>query len=461
MPTAPLYDPTTFFYYGSPSNPTTEAGRIYESYPGLSFTVGVGDDAYNADPYGIEQRFARDDLLGYAYQLANEYPDIPPLPTHLGLSADDAQYVRDLAVFLNRSGQGIPIQGGKYGDNAGDGPGIGSILSNEFVIAALATGLAGGGAQLLSTAPEFGAAVPAGTAGAIASPAPATFGPYAGATVGAGELTTLPAVTVTAAAPTAGAVAPPTIFGLTIPEAVALGSTAVGVGGTAASFASNPGGTGNPSANSANTAPSIQSSPSSPTPGNTAPASTLDNGFLGTGLSASQAARLGATAISTGTALAGGGNDQTTTSRVNFPPETRNLIGGVEFPLLAGAIDEQSALLGPLLAGQPFAAQTAGQFGTRVPNTVRSAARTGAQTAGIGDLGPVFDDINVLQPQLLGALRSLALQRGAQSTSVVPPGFQPFLAPSTSQKTEGGGPGAFETGFQLAGTLGSAYLGSR
>lgn len=169
MPTAPLYDPAYFFYYGSESQPSTVPGTIYEDYPGLKFTEGYGDEAYNIDPNAIVQRPARQELVEQAHVLAQQYGDIPPLPG--GLAPDDAQYVRDLAVFLNRSPYGIPVQGGKYGDNAGDGPGIGSLLSNEFFIAATALAAAGG---LAGAYGAFSAAAPAATAAGEVAPAVAS-----------------------------------------------------------------------------------------------------------------------------------------------------------------------------------------------------------------------------------------------------------------------------------------------
>lgn len=187
MPFASVYQPRYRFYRGSESNPLAEVGAIYEDYPGLAFTQGSGDAEYTIDPYAVEQRLARPHLLERAQQMAFGSADIPDLPTDL--PEDDAQYTRDLATFLKRTAYGIPVEGGKYGDNAGDGPGLGSLLSNEFVLAALFTGAAAGGAAALGGAPAAGvaAAAPASWEAAAAT----ALGPEAlGATTAPGFYTT-------------------------------------------------------------------------------------------------------------------------------------------------------------------------------------------------------------------------------------------------------------------------------
>lgn len=157
--------------------------------------------------------------------------------------------------------------------------------------------------------------------------------------------------------------------------------------------------------------------------------------------------------IGTGIA-AGTKKNPKSTTQLEFPEETRRLIGDVEFPLLEGFQGEQAGFLGPLLGDRStFAPFLGAQFGGTVGPITQAAARRGAQDAGVTDLGPMFESLYGLSPELLQSLRELALQRGAQVKSVVPPGFGTFLSPSTSTTTSGTGPSAFETGFGLAGAL--------
>lgn len=152
-----------------------------------------------------------------------------------------------------------------------------------------------------------------------------------------------------------------------------------------------------------------------------------------------------------------GGKETTSTSRLEFPEETRRLFQGIEEPLLQSSFAEQINLLAPLLAGfrgrdvytQRFGAPTA---------LVEGAARRGASQAGVTDFGPIFEGIQGLSPELIAALQQLAIARGAQINAVIPPGFGQFLSPQTftQQKTEG--PSPFEAGFGIAGSL--AQIGS-
>ncbi len=156
-------------------------------------------------------------------------------------------------------------------------------------------------------------------------------------------------------------------------------------------------------------------------------------------------------------ATAGDPTSQTTSqSQPEFPEVTRRIIGDVEFPLLRSGIQEQTNLG---LAFAPGALDTTGILGRRTEGpmqAVQSAATKGAETAGISDLGPIFENVFGLQPEFLESLRTLVMQRGAQTRGVVSPGFLPFLQPArTSQSTTTqAGPSAVETGFALASNLG-------
>jgi hypothetical protein len=174
------------------------------------------------------------------------------------------------------------------------------------------------------------------------------------------------------------------------------------------------------------------------------------------------AAIAGAATLGSGIAQATSGGRQTTsTSSLEFPEETRRLFQGLEEPLLQGSFAEQANLLAPLLAGFRGRGALQQRFGAPA-QLVTSAARRGATQAGISDFGPIFEGIGGLSPELIAALQQLTVARGAGVQAVVPPGFGQFLSPQTftQQKTEG--PSAFESGFQIAGSLaqiGGAYYG--
>ena len=138
-----------------------------------------------------------------------------------------------------------------------------------------------------------------------------------------------------------------------------------------------------------------------------------------------------------------------TTQELEFPAESRQLIQDVELPLLEGNRREQDALMIPFLqgnAGSPFINE---QFGN-MPNLVDAAARKGAKSQGINDLGPTMEGVRSLSPELVAALKELAFQRSAQTRTVVPPGYGTFLSPQTNVSQEGGSGQAFQTGFSIA-----------
>lgn len=144
-----------------------------------------------------------------------------------------------------------------------------------------------------------------------------------------------------------------------------------------------------------------------------------------------------------------GGPTSRSTQEVEFPEETRRFIQDIEFPLLEGAQREQDALISPFLqqGTNTFQRQRVGA----IPRIAKAAARRGAKTAEVRDVGPVLTGIEGLPQELLEALRQLVAQRGAQIRTAVPPGFGTFLSPQTNVTQEGGGPDAFQTGFQAAG----------
>lgn len=169
------------------------------------------------------------------------------------------------------------------------------------------------------------------------------------------------------------------------------------------------------------------------------------------------AAAVGGTVLSA-TKGGGGGGSLTQTSQLEFPEETRRLLQDIEFPQLASALGEQTGLLGPLL-GQPAGLnQNLQAYGQGPVGTAKAATRTGAKQAGITDLGPAFESLGALSPELVAAIQSLALQNAGQRTTAVPTGYGPFLSPSTFTQTSGGGADPYQTGFQLAGAIGNAGL---
>lgn len=166
-----------------------------------------------------------------------------------------------------------------------------------------------------------------------------------------------------------------------------------------------------------------------------------------------------------GAATQGGGNQQTSTSKLEFPEETRRLFQDVEEPLLRGSLGEQQALLAPLLSGFRTREVAQQQLGTaRAQSLALTAAKRGAESAGITDFGPIEESLQGLSPELLEGLKQLVLQRGHRINTVVPPGYGQFLAPSTfTQQQSSGGPDAFQTGLQIASGLASiagAYFGA-
>ena len=168
--------------------------------------------------------------------------------------------------------------------------------------------------------------------------------------------------------------------------------------------------------------------------------------------------------LGTGVAAATSENKVTQTSRVQFPKETRQLFQTTEEPLLRGSLQEQASLLAPLLGGFRTQTQAQQQQQTqRARALTLSAGRRGAGQGGVGNLGPLDQSLQGLDPILLEALQTLALQHGQKTQAVVPPGYENFLSPQTATSQEGGGPSGYEQGFQIASSLasvaGSIYEG--
>ena len=176
------------------------------------------------------------------------------------------------------------------------------------------------------------------------------------------------------------------------------------------------------------------------------------------------AAAIAAAAITLGAGIANavkGSPDIKTTQSLEFPEETRRLFQDIEEPLLKGSLEEQAALLMPLLGGFRTRGDAAQRFGAS-QGIPLAASRIGAKRAGITDLGSSFEAVQGLQPELLAALRDLTLARGQQITTAVPSGYGQFLSPQTFTQQSGGGQDAFQTGFQIAqglGNIAGAYYG--
>jgi hypothetical protein len=139
------------------------------------------------------------------------------------------------------------------------------------------------------------------------------------------------------------------------------------------------------------------------------------------------------------------------TSQQEFPEATRRLIQSTEFPLLANFLGAQASrfsTLGGNVATNPFVQQ---QYGQAAPALALAAGKEGAQQAGIGDFGPVNEQVAGLAPELTNALRQLTLAQGAKQQGVIQQGYGNFLAPgnfSTSEKVNA--PNPFQTGSTLA-----------
>jgi len=150
------------------------------------------------------------------------------------------------------------------------------------------------------------------------------------------------------------------------------------------------------------------------------------------------------------------------TSKQEYPQETKDLFSDVEKPMLTGSTAEQSGILSPLLAGSPYAQFLMQQYGKSAGANANAAVGQGAKTAGVSDTGQAQLDLEGLPPVLLNALKQLAFQNASQRTTAVPAGYGNFLAPGqTSQTTGGRDIDPTTTGFQLAGGLtnlaGSVY----
>lgn len=159
-----------------------------------------------------------------------------------------------------------------------------------------------------------------------------------------------------------------------------------------------------------------------------------------------------------------GDNKVTSTSRLEFPEETRRLFQDVEEPLLRGSLQEQEALLTPLLGGFQTREAAEQKLGTKRAQTMAyTAAQRAGESAGITDFGPIQDSLQGLSPELLAGLKQLVLQRGAKIQTVVPAGYGQFLSPSTFTQQSSPGQDEFQTGFQIASGLASiagAYYGA-
>ena len=151
-----------------------------------------------------------------------------------------------------------------------------------------------------------------------------------------------------------------------------------------------------------------------------------------------------------------GAPEISSTSRLEFPEETRRLFQDIEEPLLRGSLQEQEALLGPLLGGFRTRDAAQQQLGTAKAHSMAlTAAQRGGESAGITDFGPIEESLQGLSPELLASLKQLVLQRGQKIQTVVPAGYGQFLSPSTSTQQSGGGQDEFQTGFQIASGLAS------
>ena len=150
-----------------------------------------------------------------------------------------------------------------------------------------------------------------------------------------------------------------------------------------------------------------------------------------------------------------------TTSGVEFPEETRRLFQHTELPILQGSLMEQNAMVAPFLGGNRNLDFLTSMYGQPPVNMATHAATRSAQDQDMTDLGPLFETLGGLQPEFLAALQSLVLQRGQQSTAIVPAGYGQFLSPSTFSQ-QSGGVDPYQSGFQIAGALanvGSSYFG--
>ena len=158
-------------------------------------------------------------------------------------------------------------------------------------------------------------------------------------------------------------------------------------------------------------------------------------------------------------------NVSTSTSRLEFPEETRRLFQDIEEPLLKGSLSEQEALLMPLLGGFNTREAAEQKLGTKRAQTIAyTAAQRAGESAGITDFGPIEESLQGLSPELLASLKQLVVQRGAKINTVVPAGYGQFLAPSTFTQQKGPEADSFQTGFQIMSGLASvagAYYGSK
>jgi len=170
-----------------------------------------------------------------------------------------------------------------------------------------------------------------------------------------------------------------------------------------------------------------------------------------------------ATVASTAYKMSQGAPDAAeTTTKLEFPEETRALFGTLEKPLIKGLQADQQSTIGPFLGTDRYSNWGVDATYGQAPAVAERAAKKAAPAMGVSDLGPAFESVRGLQPEFVQALRELTLARGQQVNSVVPPGYGQFLSPATHSQTTQPGPSAFDTGFQAAGSLANiaaAYYG--
>lgn len=151
-------------------------------------------------------------------------------------------------------------------------------------------------------------------------------------------------------------------------------------------------------------------------------------------------------------------------TKLEFPKETRELFQNVEEPLLQSSQQQLQSQLSPLLGGFQTRDQAQQKLGTaRAGSMALSAAKHAGAGSGITDFGPIEDSLQGLSPQLLASLKQLVLQRGAHINTVVPPGYGPFFNPSSSSSSTSTQAGAspYATGFGIAqgiGNVAGAYF---
>ena len=140
------------------------------------------DDLYDITDINFQPYQSGDDWISLTGQdLVTERYGAAPIVDERHPLWNDPEFQRDLAMW-QRAATGEPGTGWAIGDNAGDGWSLGSLFSNEFFLAALATGIAGGAAALTGTP----AAAGSGILGASLPADAAALGAEGGLALGAG-----------------------------------------------------------------------------------------------------------------------------------------------------------------------------------------------------------------------------------------------------------------------------------